>query len=122
MYNKALRKFLRLHKSTSICMMYGELGLKEISEHIENRMTNFWFNIATGEDSKISSILYKWIKVLYDQNIYKSSWIDKVKKTLDKIQMTNIFDDTSNVSKMCLKNNARLRLKDLCAQKWTDEV
>ena len=122
MYNKALRKFLRLHKSTSICMMYGELGLKEISEHIENRMINFWFNIATGEDSKISSILYKWIKVLYDQNIYKSSWIDKVKKTLDKIQMTNIFDDTSNVNKMCFKNNSRLRLKDLCAQKWTDEV
>merc|ERR1711888_289624 len=36
--------------------------------------------------------------------------------------MTNIFDDTLNVSKMCLKNNARLRLKDFCAQKWTDEV
>ena len=36
--------------------------------------------------------------------------------------MTNIFDDTSNVNKMCFKNNSRLRLKDLCAQKWTEEV
>ena len=61
-----------------MCMLIGELGMKEITEYIENRMLNFWCNIATGEESKISTILYKWIKALYDKNIYKSVWLDKI--------------------------------------------
>ena len=61
-FNKIMRKFLRLHKSTPMCMINGELGLKDISECIENRKINFWCNIATGEKSKFSTILYKWIK------------------------------------------------------------
>ena len=59
MCNNTLRKFLKLHKSTPMCMLNGELGMKEICEYIENRMLNFWYNIATGEESKISTILYK---------------------------------------------------------------
>ena len=83
-----MRKFLRLHKSTPMCMINGELGLKEISEYIENRMINFWSNIATGEESKFSTILYNWVKILYDQSFqtdkndkktYKSVWVDKIK-------------------------------------------
>ncbi|CAL4163033.1 unnamed protein product, partial [Meganyctiphanes norvegica] len=65
MTNNFMRKMLKLHKSTPVCMLIGELGLKNSSEYIENRMLNFWCNIAT-DDSKISSILYKWIKIRYN--------------------------------------------------------
>ena len=41
MVNNVMRKFLNLHKSTPMCMINGELGLKEISEYIENGMMNF---------------------------------------------------------------------------------
>ena len=65
-FNNIMRKFLRLHKTTPMCMINGELGLKEISEYIENRMINVWCNTATGEESKVSTIMYKCIKTFYD--------------------------------------------------------
>ena len=68
-------------------MINGETGLKEISEYIENRMINFWANIATGDENKTSSILYKWVKVLHEQDIKKSDWIDKVKTMLTNIPL-----------------------------------
>ena len=85
--NNVMRKFLKLHKSTSMCMLIGELGLKQIDEYIDNRMLIFWRNVATGDESKISTILYKWAKVLYDHNRFKSVWLDKIKATLGSIGM-----------------------------------
>ena len=76
MYNKVMRSFLKVHKSTPMCMVKGELDLKDISEYIENRMLNFWYNVATGEENKISTVLYKWMKILYDQNSFQSPWSD----------------------------------------------
>ena len=99
MVNNVMRKFLRLHKSTPMCMINGELGLKEISEYIENRMMNFWFQVETGEESKISTILYKWIKILHNKNIYNSPWIGKVETTLDHMGMSSLFDVIANTKK-----------------------
>ncbi|CAL4122579.1 unnamed protein product, partial [Meganyctiphanes norvegica] len=122
MFNKTMRKFLKLHKFTPMCMINGELGLKDISEYIENRMMNFWYNIATGIENKVSSVLYKWIKVLHDQNKYKSAWIEKVKTTLDITEMPNLFHDTTSVNKSCFKNNIKVRLEDVYAKRWSDSV
>ncbi|CAL4146663.1 unnamed protein product, partial [Meganyctiphanes norvegica] len=122
MFNKTMRKFLKLHKFTPMCMINGELGLKDISEYIENRMMNFWYNIATGVENKVSTILYKWTKVLYDQNKYKSAWIEKVKTTLDITEMPNLFNDTTSVNKSCFKNNIKVRLEDVYAKRWSDSV
>ena len=63
-------------------MINGESGLKDISEYIDNRMINFWSNIATGQENKISSILYKWVKVLHECDIKKLVWIKKVEETI----------------------------------------
>ena len=122
MCNKVMRKFLNLHKSTSTCMINGELGLREISEYIENRMLNFWYNIATGVGSKISSILYNWIKILYDQNMFKSVWLDKIKTILNNIGMTNLFNDITTVNKNWFKNTIKIRLNDIYNQKWSEHV
>ena len=113
MCNNVMRKFLRLHKSTSTCMLIGELGMKEVSEYIENRMLNFWFNIATGEENKISTILYKWIKVLHDQNTFKSVWLDKVKTSLDSIGMHSFFNNTIDVNKCWFKNTIKTKFNDI---------
>merc|ERR1712105_482348 len=75
-----------------MCMINGELGLKEISEYIENRMMNFWFQVETGEENKISTILYKWIKILHNKNIYNSPWIGKVERTLNHMRMSSLLD------------------------------
>ena len=122
MFNKTMRRFLNLHKTTPMCMINGELGLKEISEYIENRMVNFWCNIATGDESKMSSILYKWIKTHHDKNTYKSIWIEKIKATLDKSQMPYIFDNVTIECKNWLRNSTKVRLEEYYAKKWSDTV
>merc|ERR1711888_574345 len=109
MCNNIMRKFLKLHKFTSMYMLIGELELKQIDEYIDNRMLNFWHNIATDEESKISSVLYKWVKDLYDQNIFKSVWLDKVKATIDGIGMSNCFNELINTKSSWFKNTIKFK-------------
>ena len=120
--NKIMRRFLRLHKSTPMCMINGELGLKEITEYTENRMLNFWCNVATGEENKISTIVYKWIKTLFDQNIFKSDWLNQIKTSLDNMGYSYLLNDINFVNKNQFKNSTKLRLKDIYDQKWAESV
>jgi len=117
-----MRSFLRCHKTTSVCMINGELGLKEVTEYIENRMLNFWCDIATGDSSKMSTILYNWTKSLYDQNIYKSVWLSKIKNILDNMGMTHLFNDITNINRNHFKNSVKLRLNDIHNQNWSSQV
>ena len=123
MLNHTMRRFLRLHKRTSTCMLTGELGLKEVNEYIENRMLNFWYKIATGDENKISTILYKWIVALYKENIYKSPWLDKIKTSLDHMGESIFFDNVDIIpGPTWFKNKIKLRLSDIYNQKWSSEV
>ena len=120
--NKIMRRFLRLHKATPMCMINGELGLKEITEYVENRMLNFWCNVATGEENKISTVIYKWIKTLFDQNIFKSDWLNQIKASLDSMGYSHLLNDIHFVDKNHFKNSIKLRLKDIYDQKWAESV
>ena len=59
--NSFLKRILKLNKSMSTCMLYSELGIRNPMELIDNRLVNFWYSIANGNSSKISSILYKLV-------------------------------------------------------------
>ena len=103
-------------------ILIGELGFKQIGEYIDKRMLNFWFNIATGDKSKIPTILYKWAKVLYGQNIFKSVWLDKIKATIGSIGMSNCFDNISNAKNIWFKNTMKLKINDSYNQIWSAYV
>ena len=120
--NDIMKKYLRLRKNTPMCMINGELGLKEIKEYTQNRMLNFWFNIATEEENKISAILYKWVKTLYDKNIFKSTWLDHIKDSLDKTGYSYLFNDVSFINKNQFKNSMKIRLKNIDDQKYAESV
>ena len=123
MLNHTMRRYLRLHKSTSTCMLIGELGLKEVSEYIENRMLNFWYKIATGEENKISTILYKWTYALYKQNLYKSPWLHQIKRSLDLMGESHLFDNVLNTpGPEWFKCYTKERLNNIYRQKWSSDV
>ena len=121
-FNGLMRKFLHLHKRTSMTMINGELGLKEISEYIENRMLNFWYNVATGDENKISTILYKWVHSLYEHNKYNSVWISQIKKSLSRINMPNFFNEASDINRGWFKNTVKIKLKDAYGKEWSEAV
>ena len=79
-------------------MLIDEIGLKQINEYIENKILNFWCNVANLDKNKISTILYKWGKVHYNQSIFRSVWLDKVKASLDSIGMSNCFNKLTNTN------------------------
>ena len=103
-------------------MVYGELGVKSVSEYIENRMVNFWHRLATGNDNKISTLLYKMIKLMYTQNMYLSPWLDKIKKLLDYNGMSNLFEEPGSVNHIWFKEAFKLRINDVNRQKWQEVV
>ena len=121
-FAKTMRNFLRLHKTTPMCMINGELGLKEIPEYIDNRMLNFWCNIATGNQGKMSSILYNWIKIHHDKNSYKSKWICSINEKLISIQMPYMFDNVTKECRNWFKKSIKDRLEELYAKIWSDTV
>ena len=122
MFNNTMRKFLKLNRSTPMCMINGELGLKEISEYIDNRMMNFWCNLATGDENKISSILYKWVKTLHEKDTYKSAWFDKIKTTLEHTEMMYLLDEITIDQSNLFKKYVKMNLNDIYAQKWAEAV
>lgn len=89
---------------------------------IDNRLVNFWYSIVNGNSSKISYVLYKFVRIMYDLNIYKSPWLDKIKKLLDMNGMSNIYNDVTNVSGNWLKYAFKLRSSDIYRQNLTEEV
>ena len=103
-------------------MLIEEHGMKEDTEYIDNKMLNFWSNIATGEESKISTILYKWIKALHDKNIYKSPWLIKIKSIMDGTGMQKLFNNISSVSIVWFKNTIKQKLNDSYINKWSVSV
>ena len=85
-------------------------------------MLNFWYNLANGDENKISPVLYKWVKLLYDQNLFKSLWLDKIKTILDHISMSYLFNNIANTNTNWFKNTVKLKLKDIYEQKWKETV
>ncbi len=119
-FNSFLKRILKLNKSTSTCMLYAELGVRNPRELIDNKLINFWHSIANGNSSKISNILYNFVKTMYELNIYKSPWLDKIKNLLDRNGMSNIYNNVLNVSGAWLKNAFKLR-SDIYRQNLSQE-
>ena len=57
--------------------------------------------------------------VLYDQNIFKSVWLDKVKANLDGIGMSNRLNYMKNTKYSWFKNTIKLKLNDSYNQSWS---
>ena len=66
--------------------------------------------------------MYKWVKSLYDQNIFKSVWLDKIKATLGSIGMSNCFDNITNMNNNWFKNTIKLKINDSYNQIWSAYV
>ena len=55
--NQFLRSITNL-KSTPIHMLYAELGIAPINDHIKSRMIWFWLKLVNSEDTKPLKTMY----------------------------------------------------------------
>ena len=63
---------LHVNKSTSKCMIYGELGRPPLVIQIKQRMANFLIKLEQGKDSKLSVIMYRLLLNLNNNSEYES--------------------------------------------------
>jgi hypothetical protein len=122
-YRKFLKMLLKLHKSTPNCIVYGELGKRSLESVVSKRMISYWIKVTEGRSSKLSCIVYKLLRELYEANEYKSDWIVKVKSILDNCGLSNVWlNQDSNVSKTCVKGLVNRQLDDMSLQVWSAQL
>lgn len=108
---------LNVNKTTSNCMIYGELGRFHIDTLIKTKMLSYWSRIVTGKTTKISYCLYKVLFELYVNNEYRSPWIECIHNTLTSTGLNNIWLST-DFNPDWLKHTIKRKLCDLFIQKW----
>ena len=63
--NEFLRYITNSKKSTPAYMLHAELDCKAVDVKIKIRMVGSWLNIVNGKESKLSKLLYKFLRVAY---------------------------------------------------------
>ena len=53
-YRKFLKSLLKVKRSTSNCMVFGEMGKYPLKTVIDKRVLNFWLHLAKGNSNKLS--------------------------------------------------------------------
>ena len=79
-HRKYLKYLLKLNKSTSNCMVYGETGRVKLEVMVKKRMIGYWSRLCQGKESKLSTIIYKLLKNQHDNNKHKSPCLDNKNK------------------------------------------
>ena len=76
-------------------------------------MINFWCNLVHSGQDKLSGKGYSIMKILFEENVYQSPWIKKIKMTLT-IGMSNLWDSCETTSREWVKHSVERRLLILC--------
>ena len=121
-HKKFLKSLLRVNRGTANCMVYGELGRSDLRSTVESRMVSYWARIVQGKKSKLSYIVCKLLRKLYDKGDFESRWIKHIKHILDRCGMSNIWTVDVPLNIDWVKLSLNLRLADMYKQNWNDEV
>ena len=121
-YKKIIKNSLKLNLQTADCMVYGETGRLPISYYVKQRMINYWHRIATGNENKMSNIIYRLVRVMHERGEMHSLWIAHIQNVLNECGMGNVWISPNNVNSNWLKNSLPLKLSDMFKQEWHSSV
>ena len=119
---KFCKQILKFNKSTANCMVLGELGRYNLEKYISNRMINFWCSLEHSGENKLSGIIYRVLKVLYNENVYQSPWLKKIKTTIDMLGMSDLWYTCETTNCNWIKCTIDQRLKDCLTQNWCSTI
>ena len=121
-YLKFLKILLKVNKSTTSNMVYGELGVYPLHVYAKSRIINYWARLLTGPQNKLSVVLYKTILKLYQEGNSTFKWLNNVKAILDNNGLSNIWKNQTFPSLAWLKNSISQRSKDQFVQNWHSQI
>lgn len=121
-YRSFLRNLLSLNTRTANCMLYGETGTYPIQITIDINMVMFCVRLIQGKSSKISYTILALVIQLYNNGIFKSKWLCKIKSILDNCGLSFVWYNFNNVNPEWIKTELKRRLCDIYKQNWAIEV
>ena len=74
MHLQFCKKILKVRNSTPNFTVYGELGRLPLEVMVEQKLVLFWNNMLFN-NQKLSSIMYKLMLILHENNPTKFKWI-----------------------------------------------
>ena len=74
------------------------------------------------ENSKLSSIIYKYAYLQHTQNGLEMPWIKAVKNILDSCGFSNIWENQGNFNSKWLSLSLKQKLFDQFQQKWRSDM
>ena len=120
---KFCKYLLNVKTSTPNCMIYGELGRYPVHITITTRIISYWFKLLSSKQTKLNRIIYDVLFYMYVNDIYKSKWLDFVKKTLDNNGFGYIWVCQGvNINYNMFKSEFKNRLVDVFKQEWKVSV
>ena len=116
------KRILGVRSTTPNFMVYGELGRVPLETIVQTRMITFWYKLLSS--NKLSSKLYNLTYALNINNKFKYKWLTNIKKILDSLGLSFIFNDQNKTqfNLNWLKSTIKTRLKDQFVQSWTNSI
>ena len=122
LYLEFCKMVLHVNKSTSKCIIYGELGRPPLVIQIKQRMAKFWIKLAQEKDSRLLVIMYILLLNLYNHSVYESPWIKTVQNILCESGLSNVWHFPNVVNHKWLYNCPKIRLHDEYIQTWSSDA
>ena len=72
-------------------MIYGELGVTQITVDIQARIVSYWSKLLENDRFKLTSAIYVEIFRMHRNGIYKSKYIDNIKSLIEKNGFSGIW-------------------------------
>ena len=114
------KQILNVKKSTPNFMVYGELGRLPLEIQVKLRMVSFWSKLVHDEN-KLSSILYKLIFSINNNERNGSKWLKFIKSILDNTGMGYIYTE-QYIDFKCYKQELKQKLCDQFIQTWFSDI
>lgn len=102
-------------------MVYGELGRMPLYLIMHIRTLTFWGRLINGEQTKLSSVMYRLLYRMDMAGTYSSPWLVNVKSILNNAGFSYMWQ-SQQVNTNTLKNLLKDRLQDQFRQTWAAEV
>ena len=120
---KFCKIILKLKKSTCSSMVYGELGRSPLNCIVKSRMIQFWSRIASDNNVKLSTIIYKVMLHMYKNDSLECKWIQHIETSLNNLGLGYIWlNQGHEVNCLWLKNTVSQCLSDQFSQEWKSNV
>ena len=122
---KFYKMILKVNKSTTTAMVLGDLGRLPVEYNVNSRLLWFWYKLICGSDNTFSCIFYKLIYSLHVNQVYTTDWLENIRITLVKCNLTEFWLNQQKVKALSFNSFKGLykeKLKTFYVDKWLVDV